>query len=163
MTQELDLTALGLSADALHVKDDAGPAVTTLDLGAGLVQPLLDWGARREEWLRAKSRYRERLAAYSQAYLDAVWELAAVVQNEKHQRELLESLSRRRSILESLIKQARSRYDSGLTDYLPVLSATQQLYSVEQRLVRERRRLAGLRIDLQRALGGPVPADAPAP
>lgn len=155
------LPALGLSADLLHVKNDAGPAVTTLDLGAGLVQPLLDWGARREEWLRAKSRYRERLATYSQAYLDAVWELAAVVQNEKHQRELLESLSRRRSILESLIKQARSRYDSGLTDYLPVLSATQQLYSVEQRLVRERRRLAGLRIDLHRALGGPVPADAP--
>jgi multidrug efflux system outer membrane protein len=153
------LPALTLSADALHVKTDSGPAVTTLDLGAELVQPLLDWGSRRQEWLRAKARYRERLATYTQAYLDAIWEVDTLVRAEARQRELLESLARRRAILEALIRQARNRYDSGLTDYLPVLSATQQLYSVEQRQVRERRRLASLRVALHRALGGPVPDD----
>ena len=156
------LPALTLTADALHVEGD-GPAVTTVDLGAELVQPLLDWGSRRQEWVRARAQYRERLASYSQAYLRAVWEVEALIQNEARQRELLDSLARRRSLLEMTIKQARSRYDSGLTDYLPVLSATQQLYAVEQRLVRERRRLTSLRIELHRALGGPVPEETVRP
>jgi NodT family efflux transporter outer membrane factor (OMF) lipoprotein len=156
------LPGLSLSGDALRVSGRS-PAVTTVTLGADLVQPLLDWGARREVWVRAKAEYRERLATYSQAYLRAVWQVEALLQNGARQDELLESLARRRSLLEATIKQARSRYDAGLTDYLPVLSATQQLYSVEQRLVRERRRLVSLRIALHRALGGPVPADPAAP
>jgi len=156
------LPRLTLSGDALRV-EAVGPAVTALSLGAELVQPLLDWGARRAEWERTKSVYRERLAVFSQAYLRSVWQVEALVKNEVRQRELLESLARRRGLLQATIRQARSRYDSGLTDYLPVLSATQQLYAVEQRLVRERRRLASQRIALHRALGGPVPEDPEAP
>lgn len=156
------LPRLTLSADAVRV-DAGGPAGTTLAIGAELVQPLLDWGSRRAEWKRTKSVYRERLASFSQAYLRSVWQVEALVKNEVRQRELLESLARRRGLLEATIRQARSRYDSGLTDYLPVLSATQQLYAVEQRLVRERRRLASQRIALHRALGGPVPDDPEAP
>ncbi len=134
------LPRLTLSADALRVETGGGPAIKTISLGAELVQPLLDWGARRAEWVRTKAVYRERLAAFSQDFLGAVWEVEALIQNERRQHELLESLARRRVLLETTIKQARSRYDAGLTDYLPVLSATQQFYAVEQRLVRERRR-----------------------
>ena len=89
--------------------------------------------------------------------------MEALVRNESRQRELLEALARRRIILESTIKQARSRYDAGLTDYLPVLSTTQQLYSVEQRSIRENRRLTTLRIALHRAMGGPVTRDPAQP
>ncbi len=152
------LPRLTLTGDAMRV-DTGGPAISTISLGADIVQPLLDWGARRAEWVRASAFYRERLAAYSQTYLRAVWQVEALVQNESRQRELLDTLAVRRRLLEALIKQARSRYDAGLTDYLPVLSATQQFYSVEQRLIRERRRLTSLRISLHRALGGPAPRD----
>jgi NodT family efflux transporter outer membrane factor (OMF) lipoprotein len=152
------LPRLTLTADALRVEGRV-PGVTSVALDAGLVQPLLDWGARRAEWVRARAVYRERLAAYSQAYLRAIWEVEALVQNESRQRELLESLDRQRALLDATIRQARSRYDAGLTDYLPVLSATQQLYGVERRLVRERRRLTSLRIALHRALGGPATSD----
>ena len=157
------LPRLTLTADALRLEVGDNPAVKAVSLGAGLVQPLLDWGARREEWVRTKAVYHERLAAYTQDYLGAVWEVEGLIQNERRQHELLESLARRRLLLEATIKQARSRYDAGLTDYLPVLTATQQFYAVEQRLVRKRRRLASLRIALHRALGGPAPADAAAP
>jgi NodT family efflux transporter outer membrane factor (OMF) lipoprotein len=152
------LPRLTLTADALHV-EASGPAASTLSVGAELIQPLLDWGARRAEWNRAQSVYRERLASFSQAYLRSLWQVDALVKNEVRQRELLQSLAKRRSLLEATIRQARNRYDSGLTDYLPVLSATQQLYALEQRQVREQRRLASQRIALHRALGGPVPAD----
>lgn len=150
------LPSLSLTGDALRV-EGRGPGVTSVSLGAELVQPLLDWGSRRAEWMRTRSVYRERLNTFTQAYLRAVWQVDSLVKNETRQRELLASLEQRRSLLESTIKLARSRYDSGLTDYLPVLSATQQFYSVEQRLVRERRRLTTLRIALHEALGGPAP------
>lgn len=156
------LPQLTLSAEALRVEGRA-PGVTVVTLGGGLVQPLLDWGARRQEWVRTKAVYRERLATFSQDYLQAVWEVEALVQNEARQRELLEKLARRRVILESTIKQARSRYDAGLTDYLPVLSATQQLYAVEQRSIHENHRLTSLRISLHRAMGGPVTRDPAQP
>lgn len=156
------LPSLTLTGDAVRV-EGRGPVVTTVTLGAELVQPLLDWGSRRSEWVRTRSVYRERLNTFSQAYLRAVWQVDALVKNETRQRELLASLERRRGILESTIKLARSRYDSGLTDYLPVLSTTQQLHSVEQRLVRERRRLTTLRISLHEALGGPAPDPAAEP
>lgn len=156
------LPRLTLSAEALRVEGRA-PGVTAVSLGAELVQPLLDWGARRQEWVRTKAVYRERLASFSQAYLRATWEVESLVQNEARQRELLEQLARRRAILDSTIKHARNRYDAGLTDYLPVLSATQQLYAVEQRSIRENRRLTSLRIALHQALGGPVTRDSAQP
>ncbi len=154
------LPSLTLGADALHV-DGRGAPVSTITLGADLVQPLLDWGALRAEWLRAKSRYLERLATFSQAYLDAAWRLDGLARGEARQRDLLSSLERRRAILEKTIRQARNRYDAGLTDYLPVLTANQQLYALDQRLVRENRRLVSLRIALHQALGGHMPAEQP--
>jgi NodT family efflux transporter outer membrane factor (OMF) lipoprotein len=156
------LPRLTLSAEALRV-EGRSPAVTVFSLGAELVQPIIDWGARRQEWVRTRAVYRERLATFSQDFLQATWEVEALIQNEARQRELLERLGARRAILESLIKQARSRYDAGLTDYLPVLSATQQLYSVEQRSIRENRRLTSTRVALLRALGGPVTPDSDRP
>jgi outer membrane protein TolC len=113
--------------------------------------------------VRTKAVYRERLATFSQDFLQAAWEVEALAHNESRQRELLEALTRRRTILESVIKQARSRYDAGLTDYLPVLSTTQQLYAVEQRSIRENRRLATIRVALHRAMGGPVTRDPAQP
>ncbi len=156
------LPKLTLTAEALYV-EGRSPATTVVSLGGGLVQPLLDWGLRRQEWVRTKAVYRERLATFSQDFLQAAWEMEALVRNESRQRELLEALANRRIILESTIKQARSRYDAGLTDYLPVLSTTQQLYSVEQRSIRENRRLTTLRISLHRAMGGPVTRDPAQP
>jgi len=156
------LPQLTLTAEALHV-EGRSPATTVVSLGGGLVQPLLDWGLRRQEWVRTKAVYRERLATFSQSFLLATWQVEALIRNESRQRELLEALARRRTILESTIKQARSRYDAGLTDYLPVLSFTQQLYAVEQRTIRENRRLISIRIALHRAMGGPVTRDPAQP
>ncbi len=144
------LPRLRLSADAIWTEGGA----RVISIGADLLQPLLDWGGRREEWVRTKAVYRERLALFSQAYIRALWEIDGLVKSEAKQRELLASLEVRKNVLVQTVTQARNRYDAGLTDYLPVLSVTQQLYAVEQRLIREQRRLATLRISLHQALGG---------
>jgi outer membrane protein TolC len=155
------LPRLTFSADALLI-EGRGPDGHLVTLGAGLVQPLLDWGQRRSEWVRAQAVYRERMANFSQAYLRAVWSVETVVQNEAKQKELLKRLQERKELLDATLGLATRRYTSGLTDYLPVLTAMQQLYALEQRLIREERRLTSLRISLHQALGGPVtPVEAP--
>lgn len=150
------LPSLDLAADASWVKSE-GVSTSALAVGVDLLQPLLDWGARRAEWVRTRAVYEERLAAFSQAYLRAVRQVAALREVEIKQRELLEVLGRRRELLETTMRQARNRYEAGLTDYLPVLTATEQLHAVEQRQVRELRRQASMRVALRRATGGLVP------
>jgi len=152
------LPRLTFSAEALLL-EGRGPDGGLVTFAADLVQPLLDWGQRRAEWVRTKAVYRERLAIFTQAYVRAVWNLDTLVRSESKQRELLKRLHDRRQLLDATLGLATSRYTSGLTDYLPVLSATQQLYALEQRLIREQRRLTSLRIALHQALGGPLPVD----
>ncbi len=153
---------LSLSLDGLKTYNRGGEFGTII-LGASLVQPLLDWGNRRSEWVRTKAVYRERLNSFTQSYIKAVWEVDSLLRTGSKQIELLERLEERKALLQATLDQARSRYDSGLTDYLPVFTAVQQLYAIEQRLVREQRRLVSLRVSLHRSLGGPLgPEPTPA-
>jgi NodT family efflux transporter outer membrane factor (OMF) lipoprotein len=154
------LPRLTFSAEALLI-EGRGPEGHLVTLGADLLQPLLDWGQRRSEWVRTQAIYRERMANFSQAYLRAVWSVETIVQNEAKQKELLRLLQERKELLDATLGLATRRYTSGLTDYLPVLTAMQQLYALEQRLIREERRLTSLRIALHQALGGPVMPVAP--
>ncbi len=50
----------------------------------------------------------------------------------------------------------------GLTDYLPVLTAVQELRQIERNILTEERILVGYRIRLFRAIGGPVEAESEA-
>jgi NodT family efflux transporter outer membrane factor (OMF) lipoprotein len=152
------LPRLTFSAEALLL-EGRGPDGGLVTFAADLVQPLLDWGQRRAEWVRTKAVYRERLATFTQTYVRAVWNLDTLVRSEAKQRELLKRLHDRKQLLDATLGLATSRYTSGLTDYLPVLSATQQLYALDQRLIREQRRLTSLRIALHQSLGGPLPAE----
>jgi NodT family efflux transporter outer membrane factor (OMF) lipoprotein len=155
------LPRLTFSAEALLI-EGRGPDGHLVTLGADLLQPLLDWGQRRAESLRTQAVYRERMANFSQAYVRAVWSVETIVQNEAKQKELLQRLQERKELLDATLALATRRYTSGLTDYLPILTTMQQLYALEQRLIREERRLMSLRISLHQALGGPTGGEQPA-
>jgi outer membrane protein TolC len=139
----------------LDGRDTNGSPVVAL--AAGLVQPLIDWGARRAETERVGALVRERLLTLSQTFILAVAEVEIAVEVETRQHELMERLEERATILRETLRQAERRYASGLTDYLSVLSVTQQLFAVEQRLVRERRELMSARVAQFVSLGGPMP------
>jgi outer membrane protein TolC len=160
ISERLPRLVFGLDALRVAGRTSEDPLITA---AGTLVQPLLDWGSRRAEVARTKGVYTERLAVFSQTFLDAVFEVENTVYRESRQKELLLRLEERRQLLQASLDQARQRYVAGLTDYLPVLTSLQQLYTVEQRLIREQRRLVSFRIALHRALGGPVPATEVAP
>ena len=130
-----------------------GPAGTLL---GSIIQPLLDWGARKAEVERRRALYVERLAIFSQAYLQAIEDVENALYQERKQREFLDRLDRRRRFLERTVEETRDRYTNGLTDFLPVLDALKELQRIERIIVRQQRELLGFRIQLQRALGGQV-------
>ncbi|MCC6698170.1 MAG: TolC family protein [Candidatus Hydrogenedentes bacterium] len=121
---------------------------------ASLFQPLIDWGERKAAVMEAKSRFRETLLAYSEAYLIAVEEVETALWREARQRDLIEALAQREAILQQTVNETRVRYSLGVTDYLPVLTAIQDLQEVQRDLLRDRRVLVSLRIELFRSTGG---------
>ncbi len=137
--------------------DVASPVLSLL---GGLVQPLLDWGQRRAEIERNEALYKEQLAAFSQLYLEAVEDVETTLYQIAKQKEYVARLDGRRRILAETVEKTRAVYQEGLSDYLPVLNALQDLRAVERTVLEEERDLALLHIQLYRALGGtPVQKD----
>lgn len=148
-----------ITLDGSYLYED-GPGVSgpVYFLLGSLVQPLLDWGGRKAEVERNRALYVEGLAAFSQSYLEAVEAVENALYQEQKQRDFLNRLDRRRRILDRTVEETRDRYTNGLTDFLPVLSAVQELQRLERVIVLEKRALLGFRIQLHRALGGSVDA-----
>ncbi|MEN9840390.1 MAG: hypothetical protein RL376_190, partial [Verrucomicrobiota bacterium] len=93
---------LSLTLDGLKTYVRGGET-GTLIVGATLVQPLLDWGNRRSEWVRTKALYRERLNTFTQSYIRAVWEVDSLVRTGSKQLELLARLEERKTLLEATL------------------------------------------------------------
>ena len=127
-------------------------------IAGAFVQPLLDWGRRKAEVERNEALYRERLAAFTQQFLEAVRAVDSALVRERRQREFLQRLAHQRDILQQTVDASKDRYTQGVDDYLSVIDALQELRDVERDLIVEQRNLIAIRIDLFRALGGPLPA-----
>lgn len=137
--------------------DLSGPVGFVL---GSLVQPLIDWGARKAAVERNRALYVEGLALFSQVYLKAIEDVENTLYREQKQREFLGRLERQRGFLAQTVEEATDRYTNGLTDFLPVLIAIRELQQTERVLLRQQRALLGFRIQLHRALGGPVQSDS---
>jgi NodT family efflux transporter outer membrane factor (OMF) lipoprotein len=120
------------------------------------VQPLLDWGRRKAEVERNEALYEERLAAYTQLFLEAVEDVENALVRETKQREFLQRLKAQRDILQQTASASEDRYTEGIDDYLPVIDALQELRDVERDLIVEQLNLLNIRIALFRAIGGPL-------
>jgi|GEM_PF-291735 len=142
---------------SLLYEDGTGPGGLVGTLLGTFIQPLVDWGARKAEVSRNKALYVERLALFTQRYLEAIEEVENSLYRERKQREFLDRLYTRRSFLQQTVDETTERYTNGLTDYLPVLDALKELRRLERQLVLQERALVGFRIQLHRALGGALP------
>ncbi|MCL4692694.1 MAG: TolC family protein [Candidatus Hydrogenedentes bacterium] len=144
---------------ALEYGDTSLASTLTATGAAGLFQPLLDWGLRKAAVDEARSDFREALLEYTYGYLLAIEEVESALWREARQRDLIEALAAREAILQQTLDETRVRYGLGVTDYLPVLTAIQDLQDVQRELLTERRALVSLRIEINRAIGGTVPAE----
>ncbi len=147
------LPQITLTGSYLYSDDTAYTGMVGTIIG-GFVQPILDWGRRKAEVERNKAIYTERLATFTQLYLEAVEQVENALYQEKKQREYLTRLHERLEILQDTVEETEARYTQGVDDYLPVLNALQDLRSIERDLVTERLDLISFRISLYRAIGG---------
>lgn len=128
------------------------------NLLADLMVPIFEGGRRRAEVERLKGVLHERVANYGNTVVTAIMEVQNALIREQQRRLSVEHLEEQVDASEKQLREARSRYSHGLSDYLPVLTALRTLQSAEQSLLEARRQLLTHRVDLYRAMGGDWPA-----
>jgi outer membrane protein, multidrug efflux system len=130
--------------------------------GAGLFQPIFNGGRIKRNYEAAKARYDLALTQYQKAALSGYREVADSLVT-------IQKLAARRVEIEGGVEAlrdatqlARSRYDTGLSSYLEVLIADQQLFSQEIQLAQVRGSQLRAVAQLYRALGGGWQPEQPA-
>lgn len=146
-----------LTLEGSHIYEEGSASSDPISLITGsFILPLLDWGHRRSMVKRNKAIYSEKMAHFTQLYLHAVEDVENTLYVEGRQRAYVTLLETRRQILQKTVEETEALYRQGVSDYLLVLSALQELRDTERDLVTEQLNLIKLRIQLHRALGGVV-------
>ena len=122
--------------------------------GAGLFQPLFNAGRIRRNLEAAEARFEQAIAIYQRSALNAYREVSdALVTIEK-----LALIRVEQEIGVAALRDAsdlsRLRYETGLSSYLEVLIADQQLFQLELSLANTRGAQLRVIAQLYRALGG---------
>ena len=126
----------------------------TAKLAGSIAGPIFDAGRRRAEVERPRAVVDERLAVCKQTIVTAVQEVENALIREAKQREYVDALKVRLGTAQDSHREARARYQKGLSDYLPVLSALTTAQSLERSLVQANHDLLAQRVQLYLALGG---------
>jgi NodT family efflux transporter outer membrane factor (OMF) lipoprotein len=138
------------------------PSVFFANALAEAVGPILDSGRRQAVIELRRAEFEERLALFSEAFLVALEEVENALWEERHQRELIQSLEEQRAIANDLLTESKAQYAQGASsDYLSVLTALQSLQRIDRELIGRRRELLSIRIRLYLATGGPMPQSSP--
>jgi multidrug efflux system outer membrane protein len=108
----------------------SGPAAAGL-IGASLAGPIFTFGAIEGQVASAEAAERQALAAYQQIVLNALRETNdALSGSVKRERELAEQRERVLALRE-FARLSRLRFDRGVSDYLEVLVAENELFAAE--------------------------------
>jgi len=124
------------------------------NLAGGLTLPLFDGGRRRSEVARQDALLAESLARYRQTVLVAFQEVEDALVRDHNDSLRIASLVEAEAAASSSLRLATARYQSGLNEYLQVLTAQLFQAQVQSNLLAARRQLLADRISLARAIGG---------
>lgn len=122
--------------------------------GPSVYWPLLDFGALDALVSVADLQAHERLIAYKKAVIDAVQDADAAISSFEAQERRLKNLGDAMNASKRAVSLAQQRYDRGLTDFLNVVDAERQQYSLEDEYTAAQQSAADAFIDLYKALGG---------
>jgi multidrug efflux system outer membrane protein len=156
-----------MGAVSSSLSDFLTPESLVWSLGAGLFQPIFNGGRIKRNYEATVARYDFALAQYQKAALNGYREVADSLVT-------IQKLAQRRTEIEGGVEAlqdatqlARERYDTGLSSYLEVLIADQQLFSQEILLAQVKGSQYRAVAQLYRALGGgwqpEQPTSAPPP
>lgn len=157
-SNELGLTYTRTGEDA-----DGNPVVVGEDnmfenllyaFSVGLQQNIFDGFAREARIDENEAIVRESLMTFGRTMLTAIVEAETAIASEENQRQLVEALEKRVEQNANTMREARARYERGLSDFLPVLTAQTTTQNAEIALLNAKLVLLQRRVQLHRALGG---------
>ena len=119
-----------------------------------VLQPLFRGGAIRFNYEASKARFEQALANYQKAVQNSFRETANAIVTIEKTRAARAEIELAVVALRDATDLARSRYDGGLSTYLDILIADQNLFAAELQLAEVRSAEFIAVADLYRALGG---------
>lgn len=131
-------------------------------LGLALSLPLFDGGARRGQYGVAVADYDQAVAAYNQQLLGAVREVADQVVALRTLAEQQQRIEQGAAADQRASQLAEQGYRAGITEFVDVLQAQQQLLLRRQQMLQVQADRLDAWIGLMQALGGGYQANPPA-
>jgi multidrug efflux system outer membrane protein len=130
------------------------PAGRTWSLGGGLLSPVFQGRLLRSQYDAAVARWEQAKVQYEQSVTNSFNEVSTALVAYQKYAEVETQRAREVAAYQEAVRLSNARYVAGLSDYLEVLQAQQQLFPAELSLSQARyNRLATL-VQLYRALGG---------
>ncbi|MEN8140660.1 MAG: efflux transporter outer membrane subunit [Thermodesulfobacteriota bacterium] len=124
------------------------------NLLVNISQPIIDGGRRKSEVRRRQAVFNELAAGYQKSVLTALAEVDDALSLERGVDDSLVILVQREEVTRATLELALLRYEQGITDFLPVLTAQTSQASARISLIKGQRQRISSRIQLARALGG---------
>lgn len=129
--------------------------------GPALSLPLFDGGNRRAKLSARDAAYDLAVADYDQKLVTALREVTDALQSAHSLDTRIDSIRSARSAAQSAFDLARTRYRAGIGTRLDVLAAQKPLLQLDQQLATLRAQRLTAAVDLDQALGGGLPLQAP--
>jgi multidrug efflux system outer membrane protein len=122
--------------------------------GLGLLQPIFQAGRNRRNLEAAQARFEQAVAQYQKAALNGYREVANSLVTIQKLAEARIEQQQAVTALQDASMLSRDRYDSGLSSYIEILTADQELFVEELLLAQTRGAELRARAELYRTLGG---------
>jgi NodT family efflux transporter outer membrane factor (OMF) lipoprotein len=132
-------------------------------IGPAVRWALFDFGTLDAAIQTSNFQTREALWNYRKTVINAVREVDDALQNYDAERDRLASLSRALVSAQRAYTLAQQRYDRGIIDFLNVLDAQRQLFTLQDELAQSQEETATQFVALCKALGGGWEGFAPPP
>jgi multidrug efflux system outer membrane protein len=150
-----DLTITGiLGSTSAALADFLGSGSAAWALTAGLAGPIFSFGAIEGQVQSAEARQREALANYQRVVLNALRETNDALTGTVKKRTEAAAQMRRVLALREFARLSTLRFDNGYADYLEVLYAQNELFSVELAAVRTQVEAYTQIVNVYGAMGG---------
>jgi len=128
------------------------------NLAASIVIPVVDGGYRKAEIQKKEAEAEEKLAIYKKTVLNAVAEVATILENNHLQEMTTLAIEDQNDLATRTHMQAVMRYRNGLETYLPVLIALSTKQDLQLKLIEAKYNTLNIRVNLYRSLGGNWPS-----
>lgn len=149
----VNLSLLGAGA-VLDLSDISGSALALGSIGPAISLPIFEGGRLEAQYRGARADHAGAIAEYDRTVVQAFQEVADVAVSERALSQRLDASRRAHAAAEAAHAIALDRYQGGLSSYLDVLRAEDQLIATRRSVADLETRAFALDVALVRALGG---------